>query len=261
MLRKALSTVLFCIMLSALSACSADTPTWQEQYDLGVRYLSEGNYEEAIIAFTAAIEIDPKRPEAYAGAADVYEVLGDMEQRKAILEKGIEATGDTELMERLEKLDLLSDKTDGDVPPDKIDDDNGTHTGEPGAVSGTLSISDFQYSYVDGGFYSEHNEGAIGGMGLEFVVEGPAEVKDVWIWTWTTIGFGVDEIPSLISGATDIWKAESNGEIFSENVPFQSNIGFPVWDDDRGTTVDVLLIGIDENVNAVGYAVVTVEIP
>lgn len=23
--------------------------SWQEQYDLGVRYLSEGNYEEAII--------------------------------------------------------------------------------------------------------------------------------------------------------------------------------------------------------------------
>lgn len=32
------------------------TLTWQEQYDLGLRYLSEGNYEEAIIAFTAAIE-------------------------------------------------------------------------------------------------------------------------------------------------------------------------------------------------------------
>ena len=41
--------------------------TWQEQYDLGVRYLAEGNYEEAIIAFTAAIEIDPNRVEAYMG--------------------------------------------------------------------------------------------------------------------------------------------------------------------------------------------------
>ena len=47
-------------------------PTWQEQYDLGVRYLSEGNYREAIIAFTAAIEIDPKLAPAYVGRGDAH---------------------------------------------------------------------------------------------------------------------------------------------------------------------------------------------
>ena len=59
----------FCLLLSS---CGQSAPTWQEQYDLGVRYLSEGNYEEAIIAFTAAIEIDPKRAEAYVGRGDAY---------------------------------------------------------------------------------------------------------------------------------------------------------------------------------------------
>ena len=49
-----------------------ETPDWQAQYDLGVRYLSEGNYEEAIIAFTAAIEIDSKNPNAYFGRAQAY---------------------------------------------------------------------------------------------------------------------------------------------------------------------------------------------
>ena len=57
-----------------LCACGQSAEAaWQEQYDLGVRYLSEGNYEEAIIAFTAAIDIDPKQPDAYLGLADVYE--------------------------------------------------------------------------------------------------------------------------------------------------------------------------------------------
>ncbi|MCI9169341.1 MAG: tetratricopeptide repeat protein [Lawsonibacter sp.] len=55
------------------------TPSWQEQYDLGIRYLSEGNYEEAIIAFTAAIEIDPKRAEAYVGRGDAYVLSGETE--------------------------------------------------------------------------------------------------------------------------------------------------------------------------------------
>ena len=48
------------LTLALLTACGKKAPTWQEQYDLGIRYLSEGNYQEAILAFTAAISIDPK---------------------------------------------------------------------------------------------------------------------------------------------------------------------------------------------------------
>lgn len=57
--------------------------TWQEQYDLGVRYLSEGNYQEAILAFTAAIEIDPKQAPAYVGRGDAYVGLGGTEENLA----------------------------------------------------------------------------------------------------------------------------------------------------------------------------------
>ena len=45
---------------------------WQGQYDLGIRLLGEGKYEEAIIAFTAAIEIAPSRSALYAARGDVY---------------------------------------------------------------------------------------------------------------------------------------------------------------------------------------------
>lgn len=69
----------FLIMLSyilMLTACAQtdgmESSTWQEQYDLGIRYLTEGSYEEAIIAFTAAIEIDPKQAPAYVGRGDAY---------------------------------------------------------------------------------------------------------------------------------------------------------------------------------------------
>ena len=73
-----------CLLLSTvilLSGCSQPAgTTWQEQYDLGVRYLSEGNYEEAIIAFAAAIEIDPKRPEAFVGRGQAYVLSGGTEE-------------------------------------------------------------------------------------------------------------------------------------------------------------------------------------
>ena len=81
----------FCViaaLLLALSLCGCaqkapEGPTWQEQYDLGVKYLSEGNYEEAIIAFTAAIEIDPKNPLAYIGRGGAYVGSGETEENLA----------------------------------------------------------------------------------------------------------------------------------------------------------------------------------
>lgn len=94
--------LLSCLLLTSCSqktdAPSATAPTWQEQYDLGVRYLSEGNYEEAIIAFTAAIEIDAKLPEAYIGMADVYIQQGEYYKAYAILEDGLEQSGDNEMI-------------------------------------------------------------------------------------------------------------------------------------------------------------------
>lgn len=59
-------------LVLGLCACKSTADRWQEQYDLGIRYLSEGNYEEAIIAFTAAIEIDPKQAAAFVGRGDAY---------------------------------------------------------------------------------------------------------------------------------------------------------------------------------------------
>lgn len=90
-----------CLLLSitillSIAACSKqiEVATWQEQYDLGIRYLSEGNYEEAIIAFTTAIEIDPKQAPAYVGRGDTYVLSGETEENlvaaKADYEKAIE---------------------------------------------------------------------------------------------------------------------------------------------------------------------------
>ena len=72
-MRRIVSLVLTLALALGLCACGQKAgATWQEQYDLGVKYLSEGNYEEAVIAFTAAIEIDAKRPEAFLGRGDAY---------------------------------------------------------------------------------------------------------------------------------------------------------------------------------------------
>jgi len=115
----------------SLCSCGFKIPTWQEQYDLGVHYLEESNYEEAIIAFSSDIEIDPKQTPAYGGdayigsgeaeenfmaaqvdyekaielgkigaeiymkLADIHITLGNTDAAITILEQGYGTTGDT----------------------------------------------------------------------------------------------------------------------------------------------------------------------
>lgn len=84
-MRRLFSLILGAVLLVGLCACGADksAPTWQEQYDLGIRYLSEGNYAEAVIAFTSAIEIDPKQAPAYVGRGNAYILSGETEENLA----------------------------------------------------------------------------------------------------------------------------------------------------------------------------------
>ena len=96
-LRLSLAMLLTACMASRPGITAAEpsqAPTWQEQYDLGVRYLSEGNYQEAVIAFTVAIEIDPKQAPAYVGRGDAYVLSGETDENltaaKADYEKAIE---------------------------------------------------------------------------------------------------------------------------------------------------------------------------
>ena len=96
------------IIAIGLGACSHNQEAqWQEQYDLGIRYLSEGNYEEAIIAFTTAIEIDPKMSETYLALGNLYIELGDYEAAAKILEQGVSNTNDTSLQELLDDVKKL----------------------------------------------------------------------------------------------------------------------------------------------------------
>lgn len=100
--KKKICGILMVFLLIVLTACGQSVEeTWQEQYDLGVRYLSEGNYEEAIIAFTAAIEIDPKQADVYLGLADAYIGSSDYEKAAEILQIGQEQCGELERFSRL----------------------------------------------------------------------------------------------------------------------------------------------------------------
>lgn len=74
----------FCAIL-VLTGCAGKAEAYQDKYDLGVKYVSEGNYEEAILALNAAIEIDPKQAAPYLELADIYIKKSDIDNAKSTL--------------------------------------------------------------------------------------------------------------------------------------------------------------------------------
>jgi len=105
-MKRLLSIFISIIMLMSVAACSKNVGTWQEHYDLGMRYLSEGNYKEAIITFNVAIEIDEKQVDAYIGLADAYIAQGDTEKAIEALEKGYKVTKSDVLNEKIMDVSL-----------------------------------------------------------------------------------------------------------------------------------------------------------
>ena len=88
---KKLRLAFVCVVLLLLVACGKTAvDSWQEQYDLGMHYLLEGNYEEAILAFSLAIEIDPMQEDTYLQLAQVYIEQGAYAEAETFLEKALQ---------------------------------------------------------------------------------------------------------------------------------------------------------------------------
>ena len=87
-----------------LGIYNSPTNRLSRQLDLGQKYLEEQNYEQAIVAFNEAIEIDPMSVEAYLGLADAYVALDDLESAISVLENGFELTLDESINQMLQEL-------------------------------------------------------------------------------------------------------------------------------------------------------------
>nr|WP_288827912.1 tetratricopeptide repeat protein [uncultured Clostridium sp.] len=100
------------LLIAVLSSCSSPARplTSEELLDLGEKYLLELNYEEAVMQFTKLIEIEPKNPRGYLGAAEAYIALGESDKAVAALEEGLE-----QLPENQEIKAMLGKLTESDT--------------------------------------------------------------------------------------------------------------------------------------------------
>lgn len=99
-----LGVITIAVIAGSILYNNSDTVKLKKQLDLGEKYLAEMNYEEAVVAFNQAIEIDPRSADAYLGLADAHLGMGDEEAAFAALEAGYEETGDERLQERIDEM-------------------------------------------------------------------------------------------------------------------------------------------------------------
>ena len=95
--------VVIAAVIGFLFYINSDTVKVHRQLELAQRYLLEEEYEEAIAAFEAVIEIDPKNAEAYLGLAEAYEATDDIENVVKILERGAKRTDSEKIQELLKE--------------------------------------------------------------------------------------------------------------------------------------------------------------
>ena len=95
------------IAVGVLSFVMSDSPAkkYEEQLKLAQRYLDELDYDKAIAAYRAAIEIDPKGEDAYLGLAEAYVENGDLQAAVDILKEGLENTESVAMEESLAELE------------------------------------------------------------------------------------------------------------------------------------------------------------
>ena len=230
-MKRILSLILSVCLLLGLCACGGNKGemsaegglTWQEQYDLGIRYLSEGNYEEAIIAFTAAIEIDPKRPEGYLGLAEAFTDIGDVDAARKTLEDALEQVADSAVLEaKLEELASIQMPLEGYPKTERQDWDDG------------------RYMIWE---YDQYGNGVVG---TRYTADGEIEYR---------IEYTYDERGAKIS-SREQWYSSENAQ--TESVAEYDSEGRPIqiveyWKDDTKTffytyngkavAVDMVIVG------------------
>ncbi len=97
--------VVIITLLVGISISNSSAGRLREQLELGQKYLEEMKYEEAVVAFNNAIEIDPMNADAYLGLTEVYICTGDFDTAYEYASKGYELTGDERLKEKMDMIE------------------------------------------------------------------------------------------------------------------------------------------------------------
>ncbi len=101
--------VIFSVFLAILGAgiimlFVTNSPSYKaaKGIELAERFISEQNYEQAIIEYEKVLEIEPKNVDAYLKLAELHEKNGDPNKALEVLQRGLENTSDDKIRQKLD---------------------------------------------------------------------------------------------------------------------------------------------------------------
>lgn len=126
--KKRKTIIILLIMLSvnlvALAGVLAwygyDSTSYSRHITRAQKYISAGNYDQAILEYQAAIQKNPQTDTAYELLADVYNETGQREKAESTLKEGIQKTGSKKLSA---KVEVIMPVAGGQIIPENNNDD------------------------------------------------------------------------------------------------------------------------------------------
>jgi tetratricopeptide (TPR) repeat protein len=267
MKRAVISIIALLLIAATLTSCSkpAQPLTAAELLELGEKYLLELDYEQAIVHFSKLIEIEPKNPRGYAGAAEAYIGLGQTDRAIAILDQGLaQLSGNAEIQamfDELRPLEPMVMPTPEPTPeitpeptPSSVLPENANNFS---SVLNKFSTSDVSYSFDWGN--DTVNTNSLGYCQISLNISNFNEsFAGALIGGWQEQPYSDDDIMRMANMMIPIWKGEGI-DFPNDNKSFRQ--GHPVFEDELGKTIDVLLIVLDVNIDPVGHIIVSTQIP
>lgn len=160
------------VMVIGVAAAKSMSPEIRaaRQREFARKYVSELNYEQAIIAYEAAIKIYPRSVAAYIELADVYEEIGESELAQEVLEEALSGAVKEDVKKVEQKQKELG--TTSSVPAPKP-----TDTGQPAPTQMLESVLQFGYltaaktgDIISFGTYEQDNIVSNGQEPIEWIV-------------------------------------------------------------------------------------------
>jgi len=84
--------------------CQAQSMQWETHYKNGTTLVIDGEYEEAIVELSKAIELDPEYADAYYNRGLAYNRSGEVAKAISDYEKCIELSDDPEVAKLVQEL-------------------------------------------------------------------------------------------------------------------------------------------------------------
>lgn len=207
-----------------LSIQSGITNPLEHHLQLGYKYLQEGKYEEAILAFDKAIGIDDKNTEARFGKIEAYIALGETEKAEEVLSElsKILPSDDTEQIKQIKKYYEQLEKN--IVIEDIYEIDNGNEIQGVKALMDERILWEYkskkpgtQYGHVSQSFVEDDTVYICGdiGEGISSGITAIDKYTGAIIWSADTKNVYLGGCSMMTSDEKNIYATSTNGSDFA----------------------------------------------